>query len=430
MYAGIHGQSFAQAAQALEQLADLQIGAKQVERLTEQIGQERIEERDAAVESFRRRPLVEREDVADPGRVVPRVVMVSVDGGRLQIRERDEPPGTVDSHWRESKVAVLETLASKVHATDPDPDLPRCFLDAARTLKMSREIGHVASGTEVVVPENDAGTEAVIAETTAEIEPEAEGAEPTADKPEPTAGEAKPTGGGIDPASRPSRPGRPERLVRSIVATRAVAAVFGWLVQAAAWSRNFFGAQRRAFLADGQESNWTLWRRHFPTFVPILDFIHALTYVFAAATAGRSAKEGWEVFERWIKLVWAGRVREILPELEQRRVELGPPPSDAPETDPRRIVADALRYLTNNAGRMQYAEYRRLGLPITTSAVESTIKQINQRVKASEKFWSNRGAEAVLQLRADYLSETVPMERFWAERQARATGQRPYRKAG
>jgi hypothetical protein len=140
--------------------------------------------------------------------------------------------------------------------------------------------------------------------------------------------------------------------------------------------------------------------------------------------------EGWEVFERWIQLVLAGRVREILPELERRCAEPGSPPSDAPETDPRRIVADALRYLTNNAERMQYGKYRRLGLPITTSAVESTIKQINQRVKANEKFWSNRGAEAVLQLRADYLSETLPMDRFWVERQARATGQRPYRKAG
>jgi hypothetical protein len=62
--------------------------------------------------------------------------------------------------------------------------------------------------------------------------------------------------------------------------------------------------------------------------------------------------------------------------------------------------------------------------------VESTIKQINRRVKASEKFWSNAGAEAVLQLRADYLSETLPMDRFWVERQAHATGQREYRKAG
>jgi hypothetical protein len=278
VYAGIHATSFAQAAQALEQLADLQVGAKQVERLTEQIGQERLEQRAAAIENFRRRPMVQREDVAAPERVVPQVVMVSVDGGRLQIRERDEPPGTVDSHWRESKVGVLETLASEVHATDPDPDLPRCFLDAARTLKMAREIGHVASGTEVVIPE--VSVEADSAGTAAET-----------------------MASGVNAAPRPSRPGRPERLVRSVVATRAVAGVFGWFVQAAAWSRNFFGAARRAFLADGQEANWTLWRRHFPTFEPILDFIHALTYVFAAATAGRPPKAGWDEFERWIKLV-------------------------------------------------------------------------------------------------------------------------------
>jgi hypothetical protein len=405
VYAGAQATSFVQAKRDLEQLADLQVGAKQVERVTERIGHERLAQRDAAVEDFRRRPLVEREAVADPQRVVPQVVMVSVDGGRLQIRERDEVPGTVDSHWRESKVAVLETLASAVQATDPDPDLPRCFLDAARTLKMAREIGHVASGTEVVLPE--VATEA-----------------------QPTAGPAEPTADPREYPPRPSRPGRPVRLVRSVVATRAVAAVFGWLVHAAAWSRNFFGAARRAFLADGQEANWVLWRHHFPTFEPILDFIHALTYVFAAATAGRSAEAGWEEFQRWIQRVWAGRVREILPELERRCAELGQPPSDAPETDPRRVVADALRYLTNNAPRMQYEKYRRLGLPITTSAVESTIKLINRRVKGSEKFWSNAGAEAMLQLRADYLSETLPMDRFWAERRDQASGQRAYRKAG
>ena len=357
VYAGIHAVSFDQAAQDLEQLADLRVGTKQVQRVTERIGQERVDQRDAAVKDFRNRPLVEREGVAHPERVVPQVVMVSVDGGRYQNRERDEAPGMVSSHWRESKVGVLETLASEVHANDPDPDLPQCFLDAARTLKMAREIGHVASGTEVPVPE-------------------------VAAKPEPRAQVANSLANGADSSPPRSRPGRPERLVRSIVATAAVAGVFGWLVNAAAWSRNFFGAARRAFLADGQEANWTLWRRHFPTFEPILDFIHALTYVFAAATAGRSAKEGWDQFEKWIQWVWAGRVREILPELEHRSAELGAPPSDASETDPRRIVADALRYLTNNAQRMQYDKYRRLGLPITTSSVESTIKQINYRVKA------------------------------------------------
>ena len=83
-------------------------------------------------------------------------------------------------------------------------------------------------------------------------------------------------------------------------------------------------------------------------------------------------------------------------------------------SDPRQLVLEALRYLRNNAERMRYDEYRRQGLPIMTSAVESAIKMINRRVKGSEKFWSEEGAEAILQLRADYLSETEIMPKFWS----------------
>jgi hypothetical protein len=35
---------------------------------------------------------------------------------------------------------------------------------------------------------------------------------------------------------------------------------------------------------------------------------------------------------------------------------------------------------------MNYPEYRRLGLPITSSLMESTIKQLSQRVNGTEKF--------------------------------------------
>ncbi len=35
---------------------------------------------------------------------------------------------------------------------------------------------------------------------------------------------------------------------------------------------------------------------------------------------------------------------------------------------------------------MKYDQYRRQGLPITSSPIESTVKQINRRVKGSEKF--------------------------------------------
>lgn len=222
----------------------------------------------------------------------------------------------------------------------------------------------------------------------------------------------------------------PKVLVKSMVGSRVEGKRFGAILAAAAFARGFFGAGRKAYVADGAEVNWTIQRQWFSDFVPILDFIHALTYVFSAAMAGRGFRQGWEVYERWITLVWQGRVGEVIVELEQRQKEWGLPEAEESETSPRQVVADALRYLKNNQDRMKYDEYRRLGLPIVSSHVESTVKQFNRRVKGTEKFWSEPGAEALLQLRADYLSETGPMERYWQEREATATGRRVYRRSG
>ncbi len=86
------------------------------------------------------------------------------------------------------------------------------------------------------------------------------------------------------------------------------------------------------------------------------------------------------------------------------------------------MVAAALVYLKNNQERMKYDEYRRQGLPLVSSHVESTVKQFNRRLKGTEKFWSEPGAEELLQLRADYLSETEAMEKFWQDREAAAMG--------
>jgi hypothetical protein len=54
---------------------------------------------------------------------------------------------------------------------------------------------------------------------------------------------------------------------------------------------------------------------------------------------------------------------------------------ELPEDDPLRPLANAARYFTNNRDRMDYPRYRREGLPITSSPMESLIKQINKRVK-------------------------------------------------
>jgi len=189
-----------------------------------------------------------------------------------------------------------------------------------------------------------------------------------------------------------------------------------------------FASPRKAFLGDGAAGNWTVWRRLFPTWTPILDFVHLITYVWTAALAGRSPTEGRAAYARWITLAWRGEVDALLGELRDRAGELGPPPPDASSSDPRKVVASAVTYVENNRERMDYAAYRRRGLPITTSRLESTVKQVNQRIKGTEKHWSRPGGEALLQLRADHLGDTRLVEAFWERRHRNATGQRSYRR--
>ena len=106
----------------------------------------------------------------------------------------------------------------------------------------------------------------------------------------------------------------PKLQQRSVVATSKEVQAFGEMLAQAAWTRGFYGAHRRAFVADGSNSNWGVWERHFSNFVAITDFIHALSYVFHGAMAGRSFADGWAAYSEWISHVWAGQIE---PEFSQ-----------------------------------------------------------------------------------------------------------------
>ncbi len=139
--AGVRAESYRAASESLAELGDCEIDPKVIERLVHRIGQERIDARDAAVAAHQDLPLMRRDDVADGARPCPAVAMVSVDGGRLQVRGTTAEPGQ-RTHWRESKTAVLETYLGPTHDADPDRDVPRCFLDLKRTVTMVRGLGH------------------------------------------------------------------------------------------------------------------------------------------------------------------------------------------------------------------------------------------------------------------------------------------------
>lgn len=65
---------------------------------------------------------------------------------------------------------------------------------------------------------------------------------------------------------------------------------------------------------------------------------------------------------------------------------------------------------------------------MTSSLIESTIKQINRRVKGTEKLWSE-GADPMLHLVADQLSDTDVVTDFWSRRVARLVSSASYQQA-
>jgi hypothetical protein len=320
-----------------------------------------------------------------------------LDGGRAQTRAEGQEPGVHEPGWKETKVACCLTLASQESAADPRPQPPAKFLDPPRVVKLVRQVkSHSSCGADP-----RATPPATPADKTSRSKPKAK-------------------------RKKKRRKAKSVRLVRTAVATMERSEAFGWQVAAEVHRRGLDQAARKACVCDGQKYNWSIFQMHLEPagFIGILDFLHLLTYLYAAAHAwmGKQTLKAWQCYERWLRWAWAGRVSELLAELNQAAAKLGPPPKGADEQDPRQALADALTYVTNNQHRMDYPRYRRLGLPISSAPVESLIKQFNRRIKGSEKFWLTGGAEAVLQVRAAYLSEDGRAQRCWDR-------PRPYQRA-
>jgi hypothetical protein len=207
--------------------------------------------------------------------------------------------------------------------------------------------------------------------------------------------------------------------VRTCVASMVTSRSLGRLMAAEAQSRNFYAAQRRAFVADGLAYNWSIHRGYFADFVPIVDLLHGVCYLFKASQAVETESERWRLYLRWLTCCWRVQAAEVVTQMEsyQKRVGLPPLEEDVAATDPRRVLAEALSNVRNNVERMDYPRYRRAGLPTTSSLVESLVGEFNAWVKGKQKFWNRpSGAEAVLQVRAALLSEEGRLERYFAER--------------
>lgn len=354
VFAAAETRSFGRAAVALEEIGGNRVSAKTIERVALQIGQEI------------------QDDLEDaPAEIdnAPELAVIQVDGGRIRVRQQGNGPGVHNPAWRESKTACLLRMSSKQFQEDPHPNLPMAF----------RSASHVAE---------------------------------IAGKPGPE-----------DVPSLPRKKGqsydwRPRPLLRTCVASLAPASEFEQLVVAEATRRQFQDAPRRAYLGDGLSYNWTIHRRQFADYEPILDFIHVLQYVYEAAmTITEDQQQGWETYLFLAEACWQGKVCQVVQQLTEWLAAQSPADDELADDDPRVIIQRVRNYLNNNSTRMNYPRYRQAGLPVTSTHAESLIKEMNWRVKGTEMFWNEPdGAEAILQLRAATLSQDGRVTRYLNKR--------------
>ena len=171
--------------------------------------------------------------------------------------------------------------------------------------------------------------------------------------------------------------------------------------------RDAEGARTRMALTDGERALQILVAQTLAVTL-ILDLVHVLEKLWKAAyvfhAEGSLEAELW-VLDHTFQILF-GQVRQVVKGLRQsvtKRKLVGT------KRQTLQAVAD---YLYRNRARMRYDEYLAHGWPIASGPVEGACKNlIKDRMERSGMRWTEGMAEAIVQLRAIYLSGDF--DRYW-----------------
>jgi len=194
-------------------------------------------------------------------------------------------------------------------------------------------------------------------------------------------------------------PGRCSLVRRFLVSCLGDAdAIFGHL-WARLRERGWLGAHTVVVIV-GEGAEW-IWKRAtlFERRCQILDFWHAVEHAwgFARLRYGEGSRRGDRWVHRLAQDLRAGQVQQVIARLKTLR-----PPT--PEL--RENLQALIRYYADNAPRMRYDEYLRLGYGIGSGAVESAHKQVvHSRLRQAGMRWSEAGARRLLALRLLLLND-------------------------
>ncbi len=165
-------------------------------------------------------------------------------------------------------------------------------------------------------------------------------------------------------------------------------------------------------LVDGQEHQLNLIqksiRQHEVKPTIVLDFIHALEYLWKAAYCFHS--EGSQEAEQWVKeralRVLEGQSSNVAAGIRRSATRKDLLPEN------RKAVDKCANYFLNNKDLMHYDQYLAKGYPIATGVIEGACRHlIKDRMDITGARWSLKGAEAILKLRS--LRSSGDFEEYW-----------------
>jgi hypothetical protein len=130
----------------------------------------------------------------------------------------------------------------------------------------------------------------------------------------------------------------------------------------------------------------------------VLDCCHAVHHIsLALAALGLTEAQRMPLYREHRKLLRNGQWRRVVEELSELAAD---------EPDNAKLHTQ-IAYLRKHgeAGRLSYAHFRSLGIPLGSGAIESSIRRvINLRLKSNSMFWGEPHAETMLQVRAQVIS--------------------------
>lgn len=131
----------------------------------------------------------------------------------------------------------------------------------------------------------------------------------------------------------------------------------------------------------------------------VLDCCHAAHHVsLALAALGYNDQQRMPLYREHRTLLRNGQWRQVVAELTELAQEAA---------DDAKVWTE-IAYLRKHgeAGRLKYPTFRGLGLPLGSGAIESNIRRVvNMRLKSNATFWREENAEAMMQVRAQVLTD-------------------------